>query len=320
MVLKTTKGESEMTRKNIHASIVFALFLILIHAGGAQQSTPAQYQVPALRVGPGDLIELTMYDNPDLSGHFRVDEKGDIVAPLIGQVHVEGSTAEEIGKLIEKRYLDAEILPFDQDYATVFISEYASQGIIVSGEVKQPGTFPALGIRMLHDVITAAGGIQPTASSKIIITHKGDQDHPITADYNPDALLPVVPQIQIFPGDTVMVPRAGIVYVVGNVMRPGAYVLGGRSVLTVEAALALAGNTGKAAASNRAHLVRAQDDGKKVDVVLELNKILKGEAPDLAMKDGDILFVPTSTAKLVTTQAIYSALQIGTQLTIYRIP
>jgi polysaccharide export outer membrane protein len=308
-----------MTRKNIHVSVVFALFLIFIHAGGAQQATPVQRSVPALRVGPGDLIELTMYDNPDLSGRFRVDEKGDIVAPLIGQVHVEGSTAEEIGKLIEKRYLDAEILPFDQDYATVFISEYASQGIIVSGEVKQPGTFPALGVRMLHDVITAAGGIQPTASSKVIVTRKGDQDHPITVDYNPDALHPVVPQFQIFPGDTVMVPRAGIVYVVGNVMRPGGYVLGGRSVLTVEAALALAGNTGKAAAANRAHLVRAQDDGKKVDVVLELNKILKGEAPDLAMKDGDILFVPTSTGKLVTQQAISSALQIGTQLTIYRV-
>ena len=308
-----------MTRKSIHISVVLALVVVLIQAGRTQQLTLDQRTVPALRIGPGDLIELTMYDNPDLSGRFRVDEKGDIVAPLIGPVHVEGSTAEEIGKLIEKRYLDAEILPFDQNYATVFISEYASQGITVSGEVKQPGTFPALGIRMLHDVITAAGGIQPTASSKIIITRKGDQDHPITADYNPDALRPVVPQIQIFPGDTVMVPRAGIVYVLGNVMRPGAYVLGGRSGLTVEAALALAGNTGKAAAANRAHLVRAQDDGKKVDVVLELNEILKGKAPDLAMKDGDILFVPTSNGKLITQQAITSALQIGTQLTIYRV-
>jgi polysaccharide export outer membrane protein len=264
------------------------------------------------------MLEVTIYDNPDLSGRFRVDENGDIVAPLIGPVHVEGCTAQEIGKLLEKRYLEAEILPFDQHYATVFISEYASQGITVSGEVRQPGTFPALGVRMLHDAITAAGGIQPTASSKVIITRKEDQDHPFTVDYNPDALHPKVPQVQIFPGDTIMVPRAGMVYVLGNVLRPGAYVLSGRDTLTVENALALAGNTGKAAAANSAHLVRAQEDGRRVDFVLELNQILKGKSPDLAMKDGDILFVPTSNGKLITQQAIMSALQIGTQITIYR--
>lgn len=305
-----------MTGKSIYVAAACALFLILACSGRAQQSIPRT--VPALRVGPGDLIEVTIYDNPDLSGHFRVDEKGDIVAPLIGVVHVEGNTAEEIGKLLEKRYLDEEILPFDRDYATVFISEYASQGITVSGEVKAAGTFPALGIRMLHDMITAAGGVLPTAASKAIITRKDDRDHPITVVYNPDALHPIVPEVQIFPGDTIMVPRAGIVYVLGNVTRPGGYVLGGRDTLTVEAALALAGNTGKAAAAGSAHLVRTQEDGKKVDVVLELNQILKGKAPDLAMKDGDMLFVPTSNAKLITQQAITSALQIGSQVTIYK--
>lgn len=244
-------------------AVLCILLLMLTDISPARQSRPAQVSIPPLTVGSGDLIEITIYDNPDLSGHFRVDEKGDIVAPLLGTVHVEGNSAEEIGKIIEKRYAEAEILPSDQDFASVFISEYATQGITVSGQVTAPGVFPALGVRTLHDVITAAGGIQITASSKVTITHKGDREHPITVDYNPDALPPVIPQVQVFPGDTITVPRAGVVYILGNVMRPGAYVLGGRAPLTVEAALALAWNTGNAATTKSVHLIRTIEGGAK---------------------------------------------------------
>lgn len=308
-----------MITRTFYLFIVCTLLLMLTLVSGAQQAVPVLRTAPPLKIGPGDLIEVTMFDNPDLSGRFRVDEKGDIVAPLIGPVHVEDSTAEEVGKLLEKRYLEAEILPFDQNYASVFISEYASQGITVSGDVKQPGTYPAFGVKMLHDLITAAGGIQPTASSKILITRKEDQDHPITVDYNPDALSPTIPQVQVFPGDNIMIPRAGVVYILGNVNRPGEYVLSGRSGLTVAKGLALAANTGKAAKAGQAHLVRAQKDGTKLDFVLNLNEILQGKAPDLDMKDGDILYVPTSNIKLVSQQAITSALQLGTQIAVYRV-
>src|SRR5208283_3200032 len=146
-------------------------------------------------------------------------------------------------------------------HATVFIAEYATQGILVNGEVKTPGLYPALGIRMFNDVMTAAGGVSAVASSKVIINRKSDPDHPITVDYNPEALTPVVPRIQIFPGDTITVPRAGIVYVLGRVNRPGGFVLDGRKALTVEAAMALAAGSGTAAAMNHVHLVRTLDDG-----------------------------------------------------------
>jgi polysaccharide export outer membrane protein len=295
-----------------------ALFTALAGVAVAQQSSPAQVSAPPLKVGSGDLIELTIYDNPDLSGHFRVDERGEIVVPLLGSVRVAGQTAAEIGRTIEKRYVEEAILPADRSYATVFISEYASQGITVSGEVKSPGLFPALGVRMLHDVMTAAGGVLITASSKVVITHKEDPDHPITVEYNPEALSPVIPQVQIFPGDSVMVPRAGLVYVLGNVMRPGAYVLGGRNSLTVEAAMALAGNTGKAASTKRVHLIRTQESGRKEDIILGVNLILQGKAPDVAMKDGDILYIPTSNTKLALQQAISSAIGIGTSVATYK--
>jgi polysaccharide export outer membrane protein len=306
--------------KKLACAVSFLVLLVAQSiAGIAQQSgSSSPAMAPPIRIGSGDLVELTMYENPDLSGRFRVDEKGDVTIPLIGTVHVEGDTAEEAASIIEKRFVEAQILQPAESHATVFLSEYATQGITVNGEVKASGVYPALGVRMLNDVISAAGGVTPTASSKVIITHRGDPDNPISADYNPSALKPVIPNIQIFPGDTVMVPRAGLIYVVGNVNRPGVYVLDGRQVLTVEEVMGLAGGGGRAAAIKRAQLVRTLDDGKKEAITIPVNLIYKGKAPDVALKDGDILYVPTSTGLLVTEQAITSALQLGTQVAIYR--
>jgi polysaccharide export outer membrane protein len=259
-----------------------------------------------------------VFDAPDLSGHFRVDEKGGVNVPLLGHIHIAGETAEEAARTIEQHYVEAEILKPSKAYVTVFISEYATQGIVVGGEVKSSGVYPALGVRMLNDVITAAGGLSPTAASKVIITRKDDPDNPITVAYNPEALKPVIPRIQIFPGDSIMVPRAGIIYVMGNVIRPGGYPLDGRSGLTVEEAMALAGGDKHAAALTRAQLVRTLDDGRREDIIVNVKAIQKGIAADVAMKDGDVLFVPTSNARLVTEQVITAAVGIGSNVVIYR--
>jgi polysaccharide biosynthesis/export protein len=310
-----------MARKIACVAACWALLVAQNIAGNAhaqQPGNPVTSAAPPLRIGAGDLIEVTMFENADLSGRFRVDDRGDITVPLIGSLHVAGDTAEEAAAQIEKRFVEAEILQPAESHATVFISEYATQGITVSGEVKSPGVYPALGVRMLNDVITAAGGVNAAAASKVVITHKSDPGNPITVDYVPEALKPVIPSVQIFPGDTVTVPRAGIVYVVGNVTHPGGYVLDGRNLLTVEEAMALSGGSGHGAALERAQLVRTLEDGRKEAITVPINLIYKGRAPDVALKDGDILYVPTSTGKLVTEQAINSALSIGSSIAIYR--
>jgi polysaccharide biosynthesis/export protein len=308
-----------MAKKIACVAAFWALLIAQSIAGNAQQSgNPSSDVAPPLKIAAGDLIEVSMFENPDLSGRFRVDEKGDITVPLIGTIHVEGETAEEAAVMIERRFVDAQVLQPGEAHATVFISEYASQGITVNGEVKSPGVYPALGVRMLNDVITAAGGVTAAAASKVVITHKDDPGHQISVDYVPEALKPVIPSIQIFPGDTVVVPRAGIVYVVGNVGRPGGYVLDGRNPLTVEEIMALAGGTGHAAAVRHAQLVRTLEDGRKEAITIPIDLIYKGKAPDVAMKDGDILYVPTSTGKMITEQALLSAAQLGTSVAIYR--
>jgi polysaccharide export outer membrane protein len=308
-----------MAKKLVFTAAISAFFWVQAGAGLALQTGNAPgASAPPLRIGSGDLIEAGVYDSPDLSGRFRVDEKGDIAVPLLGAVHVEGQTAEEAGKTIERRFVDADILKPSGARVIVFIAEYASQGITVSGEVKSGGLQPALGVRMFNDVMIAAGGVTPLASSRVIVTRKSDPDHPIAVEYNPEALTPVIPRIQIFPGDAITVPRAGIVYVLGNVMRSGGYILDGRRPLSVETAMALAGGGGHAAALGRVHIVRTLEGGRKEDIAVAVDRIYKGKAPDVVLKDGDILYVPTSTGRLAAEQAISSALSIGTNVAVYR--
>jgi polysaccharide export outer membrane protein len=171
----------------------------------------------------------------------------------------------------------------------------------------------------LNDVVTAAGGPTSVAQSKVIITRRSDQQHPVTLAYNPDVLPRVTPDVQIFPGDTVSVPRAGIVYVLGAVNKSGGYLLDGHDEVTAQKALALAGGTGRAPAMNRAQLVRNMDDGRKLMIGVPLNLILQGKAPDILLRNGDILYVPTSTGKIVTQVAITAALAVGSAIAIYKI-
>ena len=319
MDTKTTRRGNNMAKTLALAITFWCLMLGHTMAGIAQQTdNSTNNAAPPLKIGPGDLLEVAMFENPDLSGHYRVDQSGDIAVSLIGHLHVAGLTANEAAAAIEKRYVEEQILLPAGAHATVFIAEYATQGITLNGEVKTPGVYPALGVRKLNDVIVAAGGVTQLASSKVIIVHKDDPGNSITVDYNPEALKPVITDIQIFPGDSIFVPRAGIVYVVGNVLRSGGFVLDGRDQLTVEEALALAGGGKQSPDLKRVQLVRTLDDGRKEAVTIPVNRILKGRAPDVAMKDGDILFVPTSNLRLVTIQAINDMVGIGSGLILYR--
>ena len=308
-----------MAKTLARAMMLGILFCAQILAGMAQQSSAAAPNpMPPLRIGSGDLIEVSMFENPDLSGRYRVDEMGDITIPLIGHVHLAGMTANEAATTIEELYVRGQILLPANSHATVFIAEYATQGITINGEVRTPGVYPALGVHKLNDLIAAAGGITVLASSHVVITHKDDPGNPTTVEYNPSALKPIVPDVQILPGDSILIPKAGVVYVAGNVAKPGVYVLDGRRALTVEELMALVGGGGKASALKRVQLVRTMDDGRKEQITIPVSLIFKGRAPDVALIDGDILFVPTSTGKLISEQAITDAVGIGTGVLVYR--
>jgi polysaccharide export outer membrane protein len=319
MKKKTRKTRRDSRMPKTLAAVILAAMLAAPAAGNAQPEPAIEVPAaPPLVIGSGDLINVSMFDAPELSDHFRVDQSGDVEMPLVKPIHVVGLTAEQAAKVIKNQYVQADILVQEVSAPTVFIEEYANQGITVSGEVKNPGVYPAFGVKMLNDVVTAAGGPTKLAQSNVIITRRSDPQHPVTLAYDPDVRPWVTPEAQIFPGDTVSVPRAGIVYVLGAVNKSGGYVLDGHDKVTVQKAVALAGGTGRAPAMNRAQLVRDQDDGTKLMITVPLDRIFKGTAPDILLRNGDILYVPTSTEKIVTQVAITAAIAVGSAIVIYK--
>ena len=169
----------------------------------------------------------------------------------------------------------------------------------------------------LLDLISAAGGVTPNAGKAVTVTHRADPDHPVVVKWRA-SLAVLLPLIDISPGDTVMVSHAGIVYVVGDVGKPGGFLIENNDRLTVLQAIALAQGTNKTAALNHAKLIRKGDSGRQ-EVPVPLNKILEAKAPDLLLADGDILFVPSSAAKNALRN-MESILPSVAGAAIYRVP
>jgi len=299
-------------------ALVFALFALglgslLPFAVGQEHASGGA--APALRISAGDLLAVDVFDTPELSAKLRVSEKGDIDLPVTGSTHVGGLTAEEAAVSIESLLRDDNILK--HPHVEVFVQEYATQGVSILGEVKNPGVYPNLGSHSLLDFISVAGGITPTAGKAVTITHKNDPDHPtvVQLENSPDVARRAA--VAILPGDTIVVSRSGIVYVVGDLVRPGGFLIDTNERLTALQAVALAQGTNKTANMNNSRLIRKTPNGPQ-ETRVELSKILAGKKSDLRLEDGDILFVPTSKSKTVAFQGVNYAVSLATGLAIYR--
>jgi polysaccharide export outer membrane protein len=265
-----------------------------------------------LRLGVGDLVELNVYNVPELSTKTRVGSNGDVYLPLIDYVHVGGLTLEEAQALIEKRYGDGGFLK--DPHVTVFVDEYASQGASVLGEVAKPGVYPVLGQQRLLDLVSAAGGFSDKAGRVVTVTHRNQPDKPINVTLARNPADTPESNIAVYPGDTIAVHRADIVYVVGEVGRPSGFQMDSGN-LTVLQAIALAGGVNRTAKLGAAKIIRKTPQGM-TETPVHLKKILEAKAPDLPMQADDILFVPTSTAKVAAARTAEAAIQAATALSI----
>jgi len=262
----------------------------------------------ALRIGAGDLLEFSVYNVPELAAKIRVSNNGDAYLPLIDYVHIADLTVEEAQTVIEKKLSDGGFLK--DPHVTIFVAQFASQGLSVLGEVAHPGILPAIGQQRLFDVISAAGGLTDKAGKTVSITHRNQQDKPVVVELarhledKPEGNVPV------YPGDTIIVRKADIVYVVGDVARPSGFVME-RGGLTVLQAVALAGGTTPTAKLNGVQIIRKTETGN-IGTPIALKKILQAKAPDIPMQADDILFVPNSVGKAATKRAVDAAVQIAT--------
>jgi polysaccharide export outer membrane protein len=283
-------------------------------AGSPEQKTTAPAHSSALVIGPGDEVEVTVYGAPDLSGHTRVSPDGNISMPLIDYVRVAGLSSSEAEGAIEAKLRQNNVL--NDPHVSVYVKEYTSSGISVAGEVTKPGFYSALGPHRLFDVLQAAGGPTDKAANEVMISHR-DQKDATTLHISKDPAEMAASNVDLQPGDTVVVPRAGIVYVLGEVTRPGGYVLNSTGGLTVLQVVAAAGGPTHIASAGKTKLLRRTESGFQEQGV-DLKKLLHGKARDIAVRDQDILFVPSSGLKTALNASALIA--TASAAAIYHVP
>jgi polysaccharide export outer membrane protein len=266
-----------------------------------------------VKLSPGDLLEIGVFDTPELAGRVRVNSDGEITLPLIGALHVGGLTPEQVQDLLATRLKTENFVKDPQ--VSVFVAEYAGQAVYVIGEVMKPGPYPLMGSHRLLDFISAAGGFTPRAGKTVTLKTSADPDHPQIFGVN-SANKDANPEIQA--GDSIVISQAGIVYVLGEVTRPGGFMLDREDTLTIMQALALAQGTLYTAAKSSATLIRTTAQGRE-EIPVNLKAILTSKKTDLAMQSNDILFVPGSTTRGVLKN-IQSVLPAAAAASVYRIP
>ncbi len=283
-----------------------------VQSGAANSGSADDENSSKLRLGAGDLLEVSVYNVPELTTKARIGNSGDVYLPLIDYVHVGDLTVEEAQALIQKRLEDGGFVR--NPHVTIFLDESASQGVTILGEVAKPGIYPDLGDRRLYDMISAAGGFTPSAGRKISVIRQHNQAGPITVNLPRNLADDVQDDIEIMPGDTITIPKAPIIYVVGDVGHPAGFLVDNGS-LTVLQALALAGGANHTAKLGGVRIIRKGPDGM-AETHIPLKKMLEAKAPDVTLQADDILFVPLSGARVAANTGFNAAVAAASGLAI----
>jgi polysaccharide export outer membrane protein len=266
-------------------------------------------------IGPGDLLEINEFHTPGFRSVARVSTAGTVTLPMVDEVSVQGLDERGAEKKIEEALVAKGMLL--HPHVSVFVMGQVGQDVSVLGEVARPGVYPYTLHHRLLDLISAASGLSQSAGRLVNVFHRDDPQtpHPVVldpggtdtgSDHNPE----------LMPGDTVQVSRAGLVYVIGDVVRPGGFPVDPAQGLTVVQALSLAWGPSQNAATGKALLIREQKGGRTL-TTLNLGKMIHGQEPDQPVRDRDILFVPDSTAKNLWNKTLESAIQSVVGVSIY---
>ena len=247
------------------------------------------------KVGRQDLLEIKVFDLDELNQTVRVADDGSITVPLLGRLQVAGLTKGElealIARLLEERFVrDPQV--------TIFVKEYESKKVAVSGAVKKPGTYEMLGEKTLLEMISQAGGLDAEPGKQIYIfrqNNEGGEAQRLAVDldrlvYRAEAAL----NVALAPGDIVYVPAIEKVriFVSGAVRNPNLYEVPRDEPVTVLKAVTLAGGTTDRAAEKKVQVIRTRPDGSRMILPVDLRKVKQGKAEDPVLERDDLVLVP----------------------------
>jgi polysaccharide export outer membrane protein len=260
------------------------------------------YAQESLLIGPGDQLHILVLDTPELEQHPRVTDAGQIPVVGIGNVSVGGLTPEQAAVKIQDALVSAHYM--NHPALTVTVDQYATQSISVLGQVKLPGVFPITAPRSVLDAIALGGGLTDLADRHITIQRRDRSIPPVTYNLSNNADTALKDQVLVYPGDIVLVPHAGIAYVLGDVNRPGGIVMqNNHSQLTAIQAISLAGGTQTSAVPSHAKLLRRTPDGGYQEIAMNFSRIQKGKDPDILLQPDDAIYIPFSYLRNIGANA-----------------
>jgi polysaccharide export outer membrane protein len=301
------------------------LLALALAAGGAwaqrPEVQPADAAPSTYVLGPEDLVTIRVPDAEEIPDKpLRIGANGELNLPLAGRVRAAGLTAEQL-----EAELTARLKTYLQDpQVSVSVSEFRSQPVSIIGSVGAAGVHQLQGAKTLVEMLSLAGGVRQDAGNTIKITRKlewgrlplrtAKDDETGQFSVGEVSLKTVLEasspaeNIAIRPNDIISVPRADMVYVVGDVPRSGAFVLNERERLSLLQALTLAGGLTRTSFGEKAKILRARKGASRTELPVNLKKVLAGKGEDLALQPDDILFIPNSTRRTITTRGLDSAI------------
>ena len=284
-------------------------------------------------IGAEDILEIEVFNVPELKRTVRVANDGMIDLTLIGRVKASGLTVDQLRDQLESKYGETYL---QDPHIAVFISEYHARSVSVIGAVEKPGLYQLTAPRNLIEVLSMAGGLAKRSSAPagrtLIVTRKSGFDDVPTVEgmeslapdklqidlrkllYSRDSAL----NIEVMPRDTISVTKADLVYVVGDVRKPTGILMEDREGLTVLQALAMAEGVNRTASKGKSRIFRKDEDGAKTEIPVNLKEIFKGKAPDIPLVANDILYVPDSTSKVLLQRGAEAAIATVSGLIIWR--
>lgn len=288
-------------------------------------------------IGADDVLRVSILDVPEISGDFRVSNGGTVTLPVLAKpVMATGFTLSQFSESLSKELKTAGLV--SDPHVSTSIETSRLHSVAITGAVKKPQIYPVFSQTTLLDMLSLAEGLADDAGGTAVVSrgaigmHTGDpngeqsassnESHAVTVDVkrlleSGDPKL----NVNIYPGDRITVPHAGVVYVVGAVHKPGGFTMKPSAHgLTVLQALALAEDTTGTAKKNQTVIIRSDlqaPEGRK-QIPVELKKILKGKSADPVLEAEDILFVPDSTGKHALHRSLEAVVAATTGVAIYR--
>ena len=313
----------------------------LLRPANSDSIAPASAVAREYLIGPEDLLEITVFEASELNRQVRVSASGEISLPLLGAVRAAGLSPRGLESVLEELLRRTYM---KDPHVGVYVREMESHAVSVFGAVQKPGVFQVRSTKSLLEVLSLAEGLAEDAGDTVIVMRAASSTPPQGADPTgdnsppgPGSVEPAAAEtveirlkdlletgdpslnVPIYAGDIVKVNRAGIVYVVGEVKKPGGFVLKSNEDISVLQALALAEGLTSTSAKSQARIIRTEEtSGERTEIPIDLGKILAGKNADPMLQPKDIVFVPNSAARSALYRSAEAAISIVSGVIIWR--